>query len=262
MKVTIIGAGNMGGATAMGLVKSGAVKACDLTVTDKQQSTLDRFSAAGINVTMDNKEAVKGSDVVMVVVKPWIVESVIEEIKAELDYSKQIFVLIAASIQPEQLTAWLGKDAAGVAPQTMIVIPNTAIEILQSMSFIAPVSAGEEAVATVKALFDAVGSAMVVPFKLLGAGTALASCGIAYAMRYIHASAEGGVELGFYPADAVKIVCQTVKSAASLITEHGSHPEVEIDKVTTPGGITIKGLNAMEEAGFTNAVISGLKASK
>lgn len=262
MKVTIIGAGNMGGATAMGFVKSGAVKACDLTVTARHQSTLDRFAAEGMNVSLDNKSAVGDADIVMMVVKPWIVESVIEEIKGVLDYSRQIVVLLAAGIQPDQLTGWLGRDASGAEIQSMIVIPNTAIEILQSMSFIAPVTAGEQAVGTVKCLFEKVGRAMVVPFKLLGAGTALASCGIAYAMRYIHAAAQGGVELGFYPDDAVKVVCQTVQSAASLISAHGSHPEVEIDKVTTPGGITIKGLNAMEEAGFTNAVISGLKASK
>lgn len=262
MKVTIIGAGNMGGAIAIGLYKSGAVKASDLAVSDKSEAVLGRFSALGINTFTDNARAVKGADIVMVVVKPWIVEPVIAGIRPVLDYSRQIVVLIAAGIQPDQLSGWLGKDAAGNVPQSMIVIPNTAIEILQSMSFIAPVTAGNEAVETVKALFDKMGSSMVVPFNLLGAGTALASCGIAYAMRYIHAAAQGGVELGFYPADAVKVVCQTVRSAAQLISEHESHPEVEIDKVTTPGGITIKGLNAMEEAGFTNAVIKGLKASK
>ena len=262
MKLTIIGAGNMGGATARGLLKSGAVKACDLTLADRNESILEVFAAEGVKVSSDNASAVKGADVVMVVVKPWIVEAVISEIKASLDYSSQILVMIAAGVRPEQLSEWLGKDASGVAIQSMAVIPNTAVEILQGMTFIAPVEAGEGAVALVKGLFDKLGSAMVVPFNLLGAGTALASCGIAYAIRYIHAASQGGVEMGFYPADAVKIVCQTVQSAAGLIMEHGSHPEVEIDKVTTPGGVTIKGLNAMEEAGFTNAVIKGLKASK
>ena len=79
-------------------------------------------------------------------------------------------------------------------------------------------------------------------------------------IHHLTTRAEGGVELGFYPQDATEIVCQTVKGAAALIEAHHSHPEVEIDKVTTPGGLTIKGLNAMEDAGFTKAVIQGLKA--
>ena len=81
-------------------------------------------------------------------------------------------------------------------------------------------------------------------------------------MRYIRAAMEGGVELGFRPEEAARIVEQTVKGAATLLLTQGTHPEAEIDKVTTAGGITIKGLNAMEREGFTNAVIEGLKASK
>jgi len=90
---------------------------------------------------------------------------------------------------------------------------------------------------------------------------ALASCGIAYVMRYIRAASEGGVELGMYASDAKKIVMQTMLGAVKLLESTGNHPEAEIDKVTTPGGITIRGLNAMEANGFTTAVIEGLKAS-
>lgn len=114
----------------------------------------------------------------------------------------------------------------------------------------------------VAGLFEGTGKVKIVPLGQLMAGTALASCGIAYALRYIRASAEGGVEMGFRAKDAEEIVAQTVKGAGALLEAHGSHPEEEIDKVTTPGGLTIKGLNAMEEAGFTNAVIKGLKAGK
>ena len=199
---------------------------------------------------------------VFLVVKPWLVEELISEIKPELDYTSQIIVCIAAGITPQQLSDWLGADSDGFQPQSLLAIPNTAIEILQSMTFITPVVASPESVETVKGLFNNVGSAMVIDYDHMGAATALASCGIAYAMRYIRASAEGGVEMGFYPADAVKIVCQTVKGAAGLLSQPGAHPEEEIDKVTTPGGITIKGLNEMENAGFTSAVIRGLKASK
>ena len=262
MKIAVIGAGNMGGATARGLVKAGAVKASDVTVSDISPVVLASFSALGYNTTKDNAQAVKGADVVFLVVKPWLVEELINEIRPELDYSSQIIVCIAAGISPQQLSDWLGIDSNGAEPQSLLAIPNTAIEILQSMTFITPVIASPESVETVKSLFDSVGTAMVIDFDHMGAATALASCGIAYAMRYIRASAEGGVEMGFYPADAVKIVCQTVQGAAGLLSQPGAHPEAEIDKVTTPGGITIKGLNEMEHAGFTSAVIRGLKASK
>lgn len=260
MKITIIGAGNMGGATAIGLAKGGLVSPEDITATAKHQSTLDKFSPYGIKTSLDNVEASKGADIVMLVVKPWFVEGVVNEIKDSLDYSKQIVICMAAGIPSSNLLSWLDKD--GNVPSLLYVIPNTAIEILQSMSFVSPINATSEQTECIKKIFESAGSTLVVPEKNLSAGTALASCGIAFAMRYIRAAAEGGVELGFYPKDAVKVVCQTVMGAASLISEHGSHPEAEIDKVTTPGGITIKGLNAMEREGFTNAVIAGLKASK
>lgn len=261
MKLTIIGAGNMGGATALGLAKSGKIAAKDVTVTALHQTTLDKFADKGFVTGLDNKTAVAGADIVMIAVKPWFVKQVVEEIKPFLDYGRQIVVNVAAGLKPEELLSWFDKD--GSLPQLVNVIPNTAIEILQSMSFIWPVNADDESVRIVSDLFGAAGTAMVVMNeRQLNAGMALASCGIAYAMRYIRASAEGGVELGMYPKDAIVTACQTVIGAASLIMEHGSHPESEIDKVTTPGGITIKGLNEMEHAGFTSAVIRGLKASK
>jgi pyrroline-5-carboxylate reductase len=104
------------------------------------------------------------------------------------------------------------------------------------------------------------GSTLITEERLLAAGTTLASCGIAYAMRYVRAASEGGVEIGFKADDAKAIVLQTVKGAVELLQTNGNHPEAEIDKVTTPGGVTIKGLNEMEHAGFSSAVIRGIKA--
>ena len=111
------------------------------------------------------------------------------------------------------------------------------------------------------AMFKEMGDAMLVEERLMDAGMALASCGIAYVMRYIRAATEGGVELGFYAKDAQRVIMQTMKGAVDLLEAGGLHPEMEIDKVTTPGGLTIRGLNAMEEAGFTQSVIKGLRAS-
>lgn len=254
MKLAIIGAGNMGGATARGLLSSGAIQAADLTVTDANPAALAYFKEQGVNTTSDNKAAFDASDVIIIVVKPWIVSKVLEQVK-NCNKSGKTVVCMAAGVKPELILPELAEDT-----NFMYLIPNTAIEIGQSMIFISPYRTSDEAVEAVSALFEKVGKVKKVAYEYLGGAISLASCGIAYAMRYIRAAAEGGVELGFYPQDATEIVCQTVIGAAALIEAHKSHPEVEIDKVTTPGGLTIKGLNAMEAAGFTEAVIQGLKA--
>ena len=141
-----------------------------------------------------------------------------------------------------------------------LVIPNIAIAQLSSMTFIVPVDATTEETDKIIDLFDEMGETLITDEQHLGAGTTLASCGIAYAMRYIRAAAEGGVELGFKADDAKRIVMQTVEGAVKLLEATGLHTEAAIDMVTTPWGVTIKGLNEMEHAGFTSAVIRGLKA--
>ena len=261
MRIAVVGAGNMGGAIARGLVKAGTVRAADMTVSDISEAVLQGFSERGCNTTHDNRAAVKGADVVFVVVKPWLVEEVLKGLKASLDYSSQILVCVAAGITPEQLSEWLGCDAEGSVPQSFLVIPNTAIDVLQSMTFITPVHASQESVDLVKGLFDTMGSSMVIDYSLMASATAVASCGIAYALRYILDAARGGIEMGFIPSEAVPVVCQTVIGAIGLMTKEGADPEAEIVKVCTPGGLTLKGLKEMEEAGFTSAVIRGLKAS-
>ena len=261
MKIAVVGAGNMGGAIARGLVKAGTVRAADVTVSDISEAVLQGFSERGCNTTHDNVAAVKGADVVFVVVKPWLVEEVVKGLKSGLDYASQRFVCVAAGITPEQLSEWLGCDAEGVAIQSFLVIPNTAIDVLQSMTFITPVHADQASVDLVKGLFDTMGSSMVIEYGMMAAATAVASCGIAYAMRYILDAARGGVEMGFDPTEAVPVVCQTMIGAIGLMTREGADPEAEIVKVCTPGGLTLKGLKEMEEAGFTSAVIRGLKAS-
>ena len=142
-----------------------------------------------------------------------------------------------------------------------LVIPNIAIAQLQSMTFIVPsVAVTQQHTEQVQALFDSMGKTIITDEQHLGAGTTLASCGIAYAMRYVRAASEGGVELGFKADDAKLIVMQTMKGAVELLEATGLHPEAAIDLVSTPGGVTIKGLNEMEHNGFTSSVIKGLKA--
>lgn len=248
----------MGGAMADGFIKSGAVKPADISVANPTAQKLEHFALQGASVTTDNKTAAEGADIVIIAVKPWLVEQVVNELKPVLNYTRQTTITVAAGISGSQFTAWLKKDDA--VPQTFIVIPNTAIAVLASMTFIVPVNATADTTTTVKALFDNVGQTMVTDERHLSAGMTLASCGIAYAMRYVRAAAEGGVELGFKADMAKDIVLQTMKGAVELLQANGNHPEAEIDKVCTPGGLTIRGLNEMEHAGFTSAVIRGLKA--
>lgn len=244
---------------ADGFIKSGAVKPADISVANPTAEKLEHFALQGASVTTDNKTAAEGADIVIIAVKPWLVEQVVNELKPVLNYTRQTIITVAAGISGSQFTAWLKKDDA--VPQTFIVIPNTAIAVLASMTFIVPVNATADTTSTIKALFDNVGQTMVTDERHLSAGMTLASCGIAYAMRYVRAAAEGGVELGFKADMAKDIVLQTMKGAVELLQANGNHPEAEIDKVCTPGGLTIRGLNEMEHAGFTSAVIRGLKAA-
>lgn len=258
MNISVIGAGAMGGAFVEGLLKSSQFQKNDITVADPYQPTLDHFKSEGVNVTTDNAASAKDKDIVAVVVKPWLVEGVLKGIKDSLDYKKQLLIVIAAGIPSADIKEWMAKD--GETPHLFLVIPNIAIAEKASMTFVVPVDATAEETKTITDIYDELGGSLVTEERLLAAGTTLASCGIAYAMRYIRASVEGGVELGFKAKDAEKIVLQTVKGAVELLQATGEHPESAIDKVTTPGGVTIKGLNEMEHAGFTSAVIRGLKA--
>ena len=220
MKITIIGAGAMGGAMAEGLLQSEKFTPSDITVSDHNQPVLDHFASEGASVTLDNQLACHGADIICVVVKPWCVEKTLKGIKDALNYKSQKLVVVAAPI-----------DAS-------------ATEIQQ-----------------ITEIFDELGESLIMEERLFPAATAM-SCAIAYAMRYVRANVEGGVEMGFKAKDAQKIVLQTIKGAVELLQETGEHPEAAIDKVTTPGGCTIKGLNTMEQGGFTSAVINGLLAGK
>lgn len=258
-KITIIGAGNMGGAIARGLIKGNLIPAENITISDISENLLNKFREISSvwSLTTSNKEAVKDADVIILAVKPWLIENITTEITNFINPEKQIIVSIAAGIDFKQLTTFLGKEFT-----LFRVIPNTAIEVKESVSTIASQNADEEQIQLVKSIFDELGQTFIVPESQINAFMSLSSCGIAYAFRYIRAAMEGGVEMGIYPEVAKEVVMQTLKGAVKLLEENKSHPEVEIDKVTTPGGITVKGLNEMEANGFTNAVIKGLLKSK
>lgn len=248
-KIAILGAGNMGGAVAVGLHR--LAKEVSLTVTTAHASTLEKYAAQGINASLDNVAAAQWADVVILGVKPWLVQSVLEQVKPAL--SGKVLLSLAAGIPSAQMAEWLSGTGIQAA---YTVIPNLAAEIGESMTFASAIMGKADDL--VKSLFDQVGKTLIVDERRLQAGMMVASCGTAFALRYARAAMEGGVQLGLYPHEALEAVYQTMKGAVDLAGSRGAHPEAEIDRVTTPGGITIRGLNAMEEAGFTSAVIAGL----
>lgn len=249
IRIAIIGAGAMGGAVARGLVKAGYAPGL-ITVANPHEDKLAPLAEAGVRVTTDNAEALRDASLVIFAVKPWILPSVAATLREHINPEKQEICAIVAGVPGADLAAMFGNP-----PALSIVMPNTAVALRESMTFIVEVN-GQAPLAT--ELFGLLGRAMVIGEKLLPAATALASCGIAYAMRYVRAASEGGVQLGFRASEAQAIVAETLRGAAALLSQPGAHAEAEIDKVTTPGGLTIRGLNAMEKAGFTPAVIAGL----
>jgi pyrroline-5-carboxylate reductase len=257
MKFAIIGAGNMGGALARGLAGNGLTIAVSNPSKPKLLALKQEFPA--ITISNDNSEVVADADIIILAIKPWLVKTVIEQIAPAVDFARQTIVSLAAGISLSDLAEMLKPYTP--TPMLARVMPNIAIEYAQSMTFITfNDNVPYEAWTALHDGLEAVGKVAVVDEKQFVAAMALCSCGIAYVLRYIRASVEGAVELGVRPADAAKWVAQTMVGATAYVM-NDIHPEVAIDKVTTPGGVTIKGLNAMEANGFTTAVIEGLKAS-
>lgn len=240
MKIAVIGAGNMGGALIKGWAKSGLTT--DLIITAQTKKTLDRFAQDYPDITtmLDNVAAVAEADIVVLAVKPWLVQQVIAQIQHIL--KDKLLISVAAGIRHERIDVY--------------AMPNIAAEFGESMTFIEEAEKAE----TVSELFEKVGQCRIVPQHLMSAGMMMAGCGIAYVMRFIRAMMEGGIEMGFYPDDAKQISMQTMRGAVAFLQKTKLHPEAAIDKVTTPGGITIKGLNELDHAAFNSAVIRCLKA--
>lgn len=247
MNITVIGAGNMGGALVKGWVKAARRGDADLTITitAHTQKTLDAYTSQypELQATLDNNAAVSNADIVVLAVKPWLIDGVVSEIADQLQ--DKLVVSVAANARNNAINVY--------------AMPNIAAEFGASMTF---VEQSDDAIAVDRtaALFALVGKVQVVDQQRMAAGMMMAGCGIAYVMRMIRAMMEGGVEMGFYPRQAQEIAMQTMQGAVSLLEETGLHPEAAIDKVTTPGGVTIKGLNELDHAGFNSAVIRCLKA--
>ena len=254
-KITIIGSGNIGFSLAKGLVKSAIYQAQDIVLTRRSLGSLSEESAQGFGISADNAQAIQGADIIVLAVLPQQLKKVMQEISSNV-VPNQIIVSVASGVSCRDVKEVLGEDKIVVR-----AMPNTAIAIGQSMTCIATDSAPDEAVSRVEKLFEAVGSVVVIQEDLMTSATALCACGIAFFLRAIRAASQGGVEIGFHAHDALKMAIQTAKGAADLLLQTQNHPESEIDKVTSPKGCTIAGLNEMEHNGLSSAFIKGIKLS-
>lgn len=252
--ISIIGGGNLGTSIAKGLVKGG-LEAGNIYVTRRRKKLLQPLSDMGINTSDDNRKAVRQAEIIILAVKPYKIDSILEEIKNVLTKSK-VLVSVVSGVSTENILKKLGKTIT-----IYRAMPNTAISIKESMTCISGYKATEEQDERIKAIFDNLGETLFMNEEMMDAATVLAACGIAYVMRFIRAMVQGGIEIGFSASTASKIANQTVKGAAELLIKNGMHPEQEIDKVTTPKGYTIAGLNEMEHNGFSSSLIKGILTS-
>ena len=253
-KIAILGAGNLGISIATGIVEKKLKSASDIFLTRRHTGLLDKYRDLGYGVSSDNKKAVEQSEIIFLCVQPKQIDALIEVIKPVLR-KDHILVSVITGVSLDLLR----EKISGVV-QLVRAMPNTAVAIGQSMTCLATQGA-DTALEKVEPLFQTLGLTLLIEERLMQAATVLGASGIAFFMRYLRAATQAGVQMGFDTEEAQKIAVQTAKGAASLILAHNSHPEVEIDKVTTPQGCTIEGLNEMEHQGFSSSLIKGVMTS-
>ncbi len=254
MKIAIIGTGNLGLSIAKGLVINNTYTTLYLT-----KRNLDALSSwkeyKNVYITQDNKEAVQKSDILIFAVQPNQFESILEEIKPVLN-NKHVIISTITGYAIERVEKQLGNQYPIIRS-----MPNTAISVGKSMTCLCSNKVGEKRLPIAEAIYNGLGTTLTIEETHMQAATVLCASGIAFWMRLIRATTQGGVQLGFDADVALKMSMQTAMGAASLLIETGSHPEEEIDRVTTPRGCTITGLNEMEHQGLSSSLIKGLNAS-
>lgn len=255
-RIAIIGCGNLGQAIAQGLISSGTVSAANITATRRNLRPLNGLQELGVQVTSDNRAGVQGADVIIFAVKPFNVVPVLQEVGDLIDPSHHVLISLATGITLAQMAAHVSKGMP-----IFRAMPNTAADVGESVTAICGMNATDAQREQVSTLFNTIGMSLIIDESLMESATILGACGIAYALRFIRAMIQGGIEVGFDAGTATAIVSQTVKGASELLIQKGGHPEQEIDKVTTPKGCTIVGLNEMEHAGFSSALIKGIVTS-
>ena len=255
-KIAIIGCGNLGSSILKGLIDDQHFPSENIIATKREIDTLSAFSNTGIKLTTDNVMAIKESDIILVALKPYTILQVLEELKDCFVPGKHVLVSLATGITIEQIHKTIEKDIP-----IFRAMPNTAADVQESVTCICSNGANYEETETVKYFFNLIGSSIIINEDLMESATVLGACGIAYVLRFMRAMVQGGIQIGFDAKTASRIVNQTVKGASELLIERKEHPEFEIDKVTTPKGCTIVGLNEMEHNGFSSSLIKGIVAS-
>ncbi len=253
--IAIIGAGNIGSAMARGLVASGAIEPGKVTLTRRQTGLLDDLAKQGFTVQADNRDAVTRSRVIIIAVQPQQMLAVLGEIAPSVR-NDQVIISVVSGVSLAEIQEQLGTTVPVVR-----AMPNTAIEIGESITCLAAQPENREALELVDNLFSCMGQTLAITEELMVPATALGACGVAFFLRCIRAASQGGIEIGFHPHEALLIAAQAARGAASLVVEQGEHPESAIDMVTTPRGATIAGLNTMEHEGLSSALIKGIVTS-
>jgi pyrroline-5-carboxylate reductase len=253
-KIAILGGGNLGTSMANGLINSKQVTYKELIITDKRETRIEFLKNLGFQSTDNNQEAVSQSDIVVMSIKPQQFNDLSSEIKTSLK-KRQVIISTITGITHKDIETALGNM------QVVRIMPNTALEICESMTCISFNNCDAAHEKKVINIFNKMGKTTIIPEELMNAATVIGACGIAFALRFMRAMSQGGIEIGFNSEMSHFITAQTIKGAAQLIMETTNHPEREIDKVTTPQGITISGLNEMEHQGLSSAVIRGLTTS-
>ena len=252
-KIGIIGAGNIGMAIAKGLVSQKVIEPSKMFLSRRRNGLLAEQEKEGFSIT-DNHSLVKECELIILAVLPGQAKEVLRDLKPLLKDQKKLLVSIVSAVSIRELKEWTGSQT-----EVVRIMPNTASEYGASMTCIA--GEDEQAVNQVKSLFDPLGQTMVIKEQLMPAATILAACGIAFFLRFIRAVSQGGIQIGFHAEEAGKIAAQTAMGAALLLMQTENHPETEIDRVTTPMGCTISGLNEMEHFGLSSAMIKGIVKS-
>jgi pyrroline-5-carboxylate reductase len=255
-KIAIIGCGNIGISILQGLLKQKSIPAKNIIATRRNIKELDELKETGVRLTSDNIKAVNESNLIIIAVKPYNIVSVLEELKTHLASDRHVLISVTAGVTISKI-----RDVIGSEIPVFRTMPNISASVGKSVTCISYAGAERNDIESVRKLFDNIGTTMIIDEDLMESATILGACGIAYVLRFIRAMIQGGIQIGFDAATASAIVNQTVKGAAELLIERHQHPEFEIDKVTTPKGCTIVGLNEMEHNGFSSSLIKGLVAS-
>lgn len=254
MKIAIIGTGNLGLSIAKGVLHSNG--ATSMYLTKRNIESIKEFESYGnVIATSDNREAVQNSDILIFAVQPGHFAQILEDVK-DLLTEKHVVISTITGFSISKIESIIGANNYIVRS-----MPNTAISVGKSMTCICSNEMGKKRIDLAKAIFNRMGHSMEIPESQMQAATVICASGIAFWMRLMRATTQGAIQLGFDAKEAQELAMHTCNGAASLLIESGNHPEEEIDRVTTPMGCTIQGLNEMEIQGLSSSLIQGIVAS-